>query len=324
MKAISIDDDGLSWATTERPRPKDDEVLLRVAATACNRADLLQRRGHYPPPPGASPILGLEASGVIEETGSQVHRWEPGQRACALLAGGGHAEYVAVPADHLLPIPSTLRLIEAAALPEVFATAYLNLFWEADLQPAETALIHAAASGVGTAAVQLCGAFDITAFGTASESKLAFLHKLGIAQAFDRHHQSFGAEIDQLTDRRGVDVILDPVGADYFTDNLHLLKTGGRLVVIGLLGGRSASLPLDRLLMKRLRIIGSVLRSRSAPFKAKLIADMTTRVWPLFEDGTLKPVIDDVYPLAEIEEAHKRMLDNQTIGKLVLTIDPTL
>ena len=182
--------------------------------------------------------------------------------------------------------------------------------------------MHAAASGVGTAAIQLCKAFDITVFGTASEPKLDFLRRLGIDAAIDRHSQSFATHIQLLSDGRGVDVILDPVGASYFTDNLHLLNRGGRLVIIGLLGGRQASLPLDRLLMRRLQVIGSVLRSRRACFKAQLIDELTRRVWPLFEEGTLTPVIDEFIPITDVERAHERMADNDTIGKLVLTVDP--
>ncbi len=324
MKAIQIRDDderSLYWTDVERPQPGDGEVLIKVAATACNRADLLQRRGMYHPPEGTSEILGLDAAGTVEQLGAGVDDLEVGDRVCALLSGGGYAEYATCPASLVLKVPEHLSLQEAAAIPEVFFTAFTNIFLEADHQPGETVLVHAAASGVGTAAVQLCNAFESPVYGTASSSKLNFLRELGVQEAIDRHNEDFSARIDALTEADGVDIILDPVGADYFERNLHLLARGGRLVVIGLLGGSESEISLGRLLMRRLQVIGSVLRSRSLAEKSAIADEFRRRVWPLFKDGTLQPVIDRVMPIQEAQKAHDLMFENATIGKLVLTID---
>ncbi len=326
MKAMSVDDAdrSLQWTPHPTPKPGPGEVRLRVAATSCNRADILQRKGLYHPPEGTSEILGLDASGVVDSVGEGVQDWEIGDRACALLGGGGYAEYVTVPAPLLMEVPDNLNLIEAAAIPEVFFTAFLNIFLEADHRPGDVVLVHAAASGVGTAAVQLCTAFDSPVYGTASQTKLAFLDELGIDAAIDRHNEEFSARIDELTEHRGVDIILDPVGGDYFTRNLHLLKPKGRLIIIGLLGGDESELSLGRLLMRRLRVIGSVLRSRSLDEKSKIADEFRTRVWPLFKDGTLQPIIDRRLPITEAEQAHQLLLDNATIGKVVLIVDETI
>lgn len=322
MKAIRIrDDNSLEWTDAQRPEPDPGEVLIEVAATSCNRADLLQRRGLYHPPEGTSEIMGLDAAGVVAEVGDDVDRFSPGDEVCALLAGGGYAQYTTAPADLVMPVPEPLDVTEAAAIPEVFFTAFLNIFLEADHRPGETVLIHAAASGVGTAAIQLCKARDSTVYGTASGSKLEALQKLGIDGTIDRKTEDFSARIDDLTDHDGVDIILDPVGADYFPRNLHLLRTGGRLVVIGLLGGDESDIALGRLLMKRLRVIGSVLRSRSLDEKAAIADEFRQRVLPLFDDRTIRPIIDRTMPIQNVEQAHERMLDNETIGKIVLTVD---
>jgi putative PIG3 family NAD(P)H quinone oxidoreductase len=323
MKAISVNEDEfhtMVWSETPTPSPGPGEVLLRVRATACNRADLLQRRGRYPPPPGASLILGLEAAGEVAEVGADVVGWKPGDRACCLLTGGGYAQFVVVPAAMLLPIPAGLDFGQAAAIPEVFYTAYLNIFIEAQQKPGETVLIHAAASGVGTAAIQLCKAFASPVFATASQGKIAYLESLGVDQAIDREQDDFAAIIAQVTDRRGVDIILDPVGASYLNQNVNSLATGGRLVLIGLLGGTQADLALGRVLMKRLRIIGSVLRSRSLEEKVHITDVIRERVWPLFEAGTLRPVIDCTFPIEEVNDAHDLLQSNATIGKVVLEV----
>lgn len=323
MKAIQIRDDednSLEWTDVDRPTPGPGELLVKVAATACNRADLLQRRGMYHPPEGTSEILGLDAAGVVDQVGEGVDDFEPGDRVCALLAGGGYAEYTTCPAALAMKVPEQMKLTEAAAIPEVFFTAFVNIFLEANHQPGETVLVHAAASGVGTAAVQLCKAFDSPVFGTASGNKLDFLHKLDIDEAIDRHNEDFSARVDELTEGRGVDIILDPVGADYFPRNLHLLANQGRLVVIGLLGGTDSEISLGRLLMRRLKVIGSVLRSRSLEEKSAIADQFRARVWPLFESGEIQPVIDRVMPIQKAEKAHELMLENATIGKLVLTI----
>ena len=326
MKAIQVHDGGhtLSWEEVPTPTPKPGEVLIKVAATSCNRADLLQRRGLYPPPQGASPILGLDASGVVEAVGEGVDQWEPGDKVCTLLAGGGYAEYVTSPAGLLLEVPSPIRLVEAAAIPEVFYTAFVNIFLEADFKLGESVLIHAAASGVGTAAVQICRAFDSPVIGTASHSKLDFLRELGVDMAIDRENEDFSARIDQLTEHDGVDIILDPVGASYFERNLHLLKNQGRLIIIGLLSGADAQISLARLLRRRLRVIGSVLRSRSVEEKVAITDKFRATLWPLFEAGEIQPIIDKTFPIERAEKAHQLLEDNATIGKIVLTIDDSL
>lgn len=324
MKATVVRNGEMFWDDVPTPSPGPGEVRIKVAATACNRADLLQRRGLYPPPEGATEILGLDASGVIDAIGENVDQWDVGDPVCALLAGGGYAEYVVTPASVVLPVPDRVRLIDAAAIPEVFFTAYVNLFVEGELKTSESALIHAAASGVGTAAVQLCKARGITVYGTASGQKLDFLERLGIDAAIDRNEEDFSARVADLTEHQGVDLILDPVGGDYLSRNLHLLADQGRLVIIGLLGGAEGELPLGRLLRKRLKIIGSVLRSRSLEEKARLTAAVRKDLWPLFADGSVQPIIDQRLPIQEANHAHELLRKNQTIGKVLLVVDDSL
>ncbi|MFW5968256.1 MAG: NAD(P)H-quinone oxidoreductase [Persicimonas sp.] len=324
MKAIQVDDDRehtLRWTDVKTPSPGPGEVLIEAAATAVNRADLLQRRGNYPVPEGASPILGLEVSGTIKEVGDEVTDWQVGDRVCSLLAGGGYAEYVVAPAETLLNVPDSMDLVEAAAIPEVFYTAYLNIFLEAELTEGERVLIHAGASGVGTAAIQLCRVFDSPVYATASGSKLDLLDELGVEAGIDRHTEDFAERIDELTDGQGVDIILDPVAADYLERNVELLRTCGRLVIIGLLSGTRAELPLAALLRQRLRVIGSVLRPRSLEEKAQITARFREEVWPWFESGDLKPVIYRILPIREANEAHDILLNNENVGKVVLEID---
>ncbi len=323
MKAIRVRDDEqhtLVWEDTETPSPGPGEVLIEAAATAVNRADLLQRRGLYPVPEGASDILGLEVSGTIAKLGEGVEGWQVGDRVCCLLSGGGYAQYVAAPADMLLPVPADLDLVEAAAIPEVFYTAYLNIFLEANQTEGERVLVHAGASGVGTAAIQLCRVFGSPVYATASGSKLEFLEELGVEAAIDRHEEDFAERIDELTDSEGVDIILDPVAADYLERNTRVLKKCGRLVIIGLLSGASAELSLSRLLMKRLRVIGSVLRSRTPAEKAEITDKFRQEVWPWFESGELSPVIYRMLPITEANKAHDILLNNENVGKVVLRI----
>lgn len=324
MHAIEVLDDdrrSLDWGQAPRPEPGPGEVVLRVEATAVNRADLVQRRGHYPPPPGASPILGLEVAGEVAELGEGVEDVEVGQAACALLTGGGYAEYAVAPAELLMPIPKGMEVIQAAALPEVFFTAWVNLFMEADLQPGEWALIHAGASGVGTAAIQLCGAFGARPIATASAPKLDFLRELGAEAAIDRRDEDF-VEVctDLVGDHGGVDVILDPVGGDYLERDVGALAHRGRLVIIGLLGGANGTLPIGRLLVKRLRVIGSVLRSRGVEEKAQIARQLRERVWPRFDDGQLRPIIHEIIPIEQADQAHELIASNQTIGKVILEV----
>jgi putative PIG3 family NAD(P)H quinone oxidoreductase len=324
MKAIEVADDDrgtMHWGEAERPEPGYGQVRISVAATAVNRADLLQRRGLYPVPDGASPILGLEASGTIEAVGEGVSGWSQGQEVCVLLEGGGYAEYVVVDASMLLKKPESVSLVEAAAIPEVFYTAYLNLYMEGRLADGETALVHAGASGVGTAALQLCRAFGNTSVATASGGKLDTCKELGADFTVDRHEQSFKECIREWLDDGAVDVILDPVGGSYLADNLSVLNKRGRLVIIGLLGGMKAEAHLGKILMNRLQIIGSVLRSRSRAEKVEITKEMKERVWPLFDEGKLKPVVDSVLPITDANDAHALLENNETSGKVVLTID---
>lgn len=298
------------------------DVLVRNHATAINRADLMQRAGLYPPPPGASDIMGLECAGVIEAVGSNVTKWKEGDRVCALLAGGGYAQYTAIPQGQLLPIPGELDFEQAAALPEVFATAYLNIYIEAAAQAGERVLLHAGASGVGTAAIQLCSVFSNPCMVTVGGAdKIDFCQTLGASAGFDRHaDDSFVASVKEWAGDSGVDVILDPVGASYLADNQKCLAVDGRMVVIGLMGGLSAELNLGAMLMKRQRIIGSTLRSRSLSAKAELISALTEHVWPQFDTGSLKPVIEKIMPLEDMDQAHALVASNKTIGKVVLSI----
>jgi putative PIG3 family NAD(P)H quinone oxidoreductase len=318
MQACLPDSSGrLTLATVPRPSPAHGEVLIRVRATAVNRADLLQRQGQYPPPLGASDILGLECAGVIAELGDDVRRWQEGEAVCALLSGGGYAEYVCVDARHCLPVPYGYSFAQAAALPEAFATAWLNLYREARLQPGERVLIPAGASGVGTAAIQLCrltGNPCFVSVGTAE--KLERCLALGATGGVVRGLQSLA----HLLKPEGVDVILDPVAGSSLAEHLALLRSDGRLILIGLMGGREATLDLGRILIKRLQLLGSTLRSRSAADKAALIADLHARVWPHFSSGALTPVIDQVLPWSEVEAAHARLAANLNIGKVVLEL----
>ena len=322
MKAIEVDGDRLVWTDVPSPTLGDGEIRIRVKASAVNRADLSQRKGGYPPPPGASPILGLECSGVVEEIASHVTGFKVGDAVCALLAGGGHAQEVVVPAGQVLPIPKGLSFIEAAALPEVFATAYLNLYAEAALKPGERVLLHAGASGVGTAGIQLCRAFGNPVFVTAgSDDKIERCLSLGAAGGANRHAGSFVDHVAAWTDGKGFDVILDPVGAGYLQDNIGSLAIDGRLVLIGLLGGVSAELPLGPMLRKRLRVIGSTLRARSVAAKSVIMSSLHDRVWPLIESGQIRPIVEAVFPIAETGRAHELLASDKTFGKLVLTID---
>lgn len=319
MKALQGVEGQLEWV--ERPSPACDvgQVRIRVAAAGLNRADLLQRAGHYPPPPGASDILGLECSGVIAEVGAG-SPWQVGDRVCCLLAGGGMAEEVVVDARHSLPVPAGLSLAEAAALPEVYATAWLNLFQLAVLKPGEKVLLHAGASGVGSAAIQLCKAFGNPCWvSVGSAQRLAYCEELGAQGGALR-----GEGLESLRDFGPFDVILDPVGANYAEINLQLLARDGRWVNIGLMGGSKAQLDMALVLGKRIQLIGSTLRNRDEQFKAELMADLQRHVWPLFEEGRLQPRLERAFPAADAEQAFAELAGNGVAGKLVLLIDESL
>lgn len=325
MKAVVIDDNQqLQWQSVSAPEgPGPGEVRIRVVATAVNRADLAQRQGVYPPPPGASDILGLECSGLIDAVGEGVTQWQIGDRVCALLSGGGYAEQVVCPEGHVLPVPAEVDLVDAAGLPEVFATAWLNIWQEAAAQPGESVLLHAGASGVGTAALQLCRYMGNPAFVTAgSRDKIRLCQTFGAEGGHDRHEGSFTASVKQWRPK-GVDIILDPVGGDYFPQNVEVLAQDGRLVMIAILGGRKAEIDMGRLVFKRLRLIGSTLRSRSDADKTTLIRDLRQRAWPGLSHGDLSPVIHARYSIVEAEKAHEMLAQNDTVGKIILTVaDP--
>ncbi|MEL6346395.1 MAG: NAD(P)H-quinone oxidoreductase [Myxococcota bacterium] len=311
----------LFWAETDTPAPGPGAVRIRVHATAANRADLMQRAGHYDPPPGASPILGLECAGVIDAIGEGVDTVAIGDRVCALLAGGGYAEQVVCPATQVMPIPGERSFAEAAAIPEVYTTAWLNLYREGRLRPGERVLLHAGASGVGTAAIQLLRrSGNPCMVSVGSQDKMDRCLALGAMKAINRHETAFVDAARTWTGGQGVDVILDPVGASYLGDNLKALAVYGRMVLIGLLGGRHGEIDLGRVLVRRLRIVGSVLRARSIAEKAEILAAMQADIWPDLAAGSLKPIIDQIFPIQDAEAAHQRMKHNHNVGKIILTI----
>lgn len=319
MNALQGIEGQLEWGAQPRPECDVGQIRIRVAAAGLNRADLLQRNGLYPPPPGVTPVLGLECAGVVSEVGAG-SRWRVGDRVCALLAGGGMAEEVVVDARHALPVPEGLSLHEAAVLPEVYATAWLNLFQLARLQPGEKVLLHAGASGVGSAGIQLCKAFGNPVWvSVGSAERLAYCESLGAQGGVQR-----GEGLAGLRDFGPYDVILDPVGASYAADNLKMLALDGRWVIIGLMGGRKAELDLALLLGKRIQMIGSTLRSRDAESKAQLLAELEQQVWPLFAEGRLKPQLERSYPIADAEAAFADLASNKVQGKVVLVIDASL
>jgi tumor protein p53-inducible protein 3 len=323
MKAILFDQPGgadvLQYADAPDLQPASGELLVRVRATAANRADLLQRRGAYPPPEGASPILGLELAGeVVAGAGD----WRPGDRVMAVVTGGGYAELAAVPAGMAMPIPDRFSFEEAAAIPEAFLTAFLNLFTLGHLEPGESVLIHAGASGVGTAAIQLARAAGARVFTTAgSDEKLARCRALGAEVMINYKHESFRERVAEATGGRGVDVALDFVGAPYWDDNLAALALGGRLALIGFLGGSRGQLDLGPILHRRLTVAGTTLRRTPLPQKIALTEAFAAFALPRFESGELQPVIDSVYPLAQAAEAHRAMEANSNIGKIVLRVE---
>lgn len=322
MKAVIVDENkAMLWSEFDTPQAGPGEVLIRVHATAINRADLLQRRGGYPPPAGASPIMGLECAGEVAAVGEDVIGVVPGDAVCALLAGGGYAEYALAPAGSVVPIPDGLDFTQAAALPEVFATAWLNLFMEAGLQPGEKVILHAGASGVGTAAIQLCKCFGNPSFVTAgSDEKISACIGLGATAGSNRHAGSFLEPAREFAAETGIGVILDPVGGAYLADNLQLLGLNGRLVLIGLMGGNKTEIDLAQLMIKRARVIGSTLRARPAAEKAAVMGQLVEKVWPLIARGDIKPIVDRVFPITEVNEAHDLVASDKTFGKVVMTV----
>jgi putative PIG3 family NAD(P)H quinone oxidoreductase len=304
------------------PEPLPGEVVLAVAATAVNRADVMQRQGHYPPPPGASEFLGLECSGIVESVGEGVEGWQPGDRVCALLSGGGYAERVAVPAGQLLPIPEGLEPVEAAALPEAACTVWSNVFMIAALQPNEVFLVHGGGSGIGTMAIQLAHQLGArVACTVGSEQKGAVCSELGADLVVNYRDQDFVAEVRRFAgDRDGADVILDNMGASYLARNVEALATSGRLVIIGLQGGARAELNLSTLLAKRGAVIATTLRHRPSQEKAAVVASVRETVWPVIAGGEVRPVVHRVFDFDDVIAAHELVESGTHVGKVVISI----
>jgi putative PIG3 family NAD(P)H quinone oxidoreductase len=319
VKALQGVEGQVVWARVPSPTCDVGQVRIQVSAAGLNRADLLQKAGLYPPPPGASHVLGLECSGIVSEVGAG-SSWQVGDRVCALLAGGGMAEEVVVDGRHVLPVPDGLSLPEAAALPEVYATVWLNLFQLAALKPGERVLLHAGASGIGSAAIQLCKAFGNPCWvSVGSKERLSYCEALGAQGGVIR-----GDGLAGLSDLGPFDVILDPVGGNYAALNLKLLDSDGRWVLIGLMGGREAKLDLAQVLAKRVQLVGSTLRARDDQFKADLFSDLSQHVWPLFAEGRLSPQLAKTFAIKDAEAAFAELASNTVAGKLVLLIDESL
>ena len=325
MKAIVVhrtaesESPSLVWEEVPEPEYGPEEVLVDVHAAAVNRADLSQARGNYPPPPGASDVLGLEMAGEIVAVGEGVDAWQKGDRVCALLPGGGYAEKAAVPADMLLRLPNDWSFEMGAAVPEVWYTAFVNLFLEGGLKDGETVLLHAGGSGVGTAAIQLAREAGAEVFITAgAPEKLERGRELGATLAVNYKEEDFAGPVLEATGGTGVDMILDPVGANYFGRNLRLLKSGGRLVQIGLLSGAKAEINLGLVLGNSLRIIGSRLRPRPLSEKIEITQRFKEEVWPLLVSEKVEPIIDSVFPLERAGDAHDYVRQNRNIGKVIL------
>jgi putative PIG3 family NAD(P)H quinone oxidoreductase len=313
------DPDVLTWTEVEDPVAGPGEVLIDVAASGVNRADLMQRQGFYPPPQGAPPYPGLECSGTVASLGPGVTGWQPGDRVCALLSGGGYAEKVAVPAGQLLPAPSSVGLTEAAALPEAACTVYSNVFLGARLAAGETLLVHGGSSGIGTMAIQLAKDAGATVAVTAgSAEKLAACRELGADVLINYRDDDFVQKIREATDGRGADVILDIMGAAYLARNVDALAPDGRIATIGLQGGRRAELDLGMLMAKRGAVLATTLRARPAEQKAAIVAAVRGHVWPLVEAGRIRPVIHCELPMSQAPEAHRIMAASTHIGKILL------
>ncbi len=326
MRAIEISKPGEADVLTvgERPMPAPGrgEVLVRVAAAGVNRPDVAQRKGVYPPPPGASDIPGLEIAGEVVALGDEAGEFAVGDAVCALVAGGGYAEYCVAPVPQTLPVPEGLDMAAAAGVPETFFTVWSNIFDRAGFAPGESVLIHGGSSGIGTTAIQLCKAFSASAIYTTvgSSEKAAFCEQLGATKAIDYKTQSFDEEIKALTDKAGVDVILDMVGGEYLGRNVSIMKPDGRLVQIALMGGAKAEVNLGRIMMNRLTVTGSTLRARSVEFKGRIAAALRENVWPLLESGDVAPVIHRTFALEDAAAAHALMEESSHIGKIILTV----
>lgn len=325
MKAVIIDSPGgpekLKIDEIQKPTPNEEEILVKVEATALNRADILQREGKYPPPKGASEILGLEISGNIVELGSNIKNWKVNDKVFGLIPGGGYAEYAVINKNMAMKIPGNLKIIEAAAIPEVFLTAYQALVWNGSIKSGESVLIHAGASGVGTAAIQIAKDFNCKVFVTASKAKHNVCLGLGADAAIDYKTKSFDQEILKLTENKGVDLILDFIGADYYDKNINSLGKNGRLIILATLGGtKIKEVDIRKFMSKWLTIVGSTLRTRPLDYQIKLTKEFSEYFTQKFNLGKLKPIIDKIYDWKDVAEAHKRMEANKNIGKILLKI----
>jgi NADPH2:quinone reductase len=326
MKAITLRDFGspemMQFSTVDIPSPSDDQILVKVVNTSVNRPDVIQRQGNYPPPPGDSEILGLEIAGVVESTGANTSRFKPGDRVVALVGGGGYAEYALALEAHCMLIPKSVSFEQAACICETYITAYLNLFMLGELQGKKSVLIHGGGGGVATAAIQLSKALspETEIIVTASSAKLDRVRNQGADHVIDYREQAFADEIRRITEKRGVDVILDHIGAQYLEANMRSLALAGTLMSIGVMGGIKAELNLAMMMVKRQRIIGSVLRSRPIHEKAAIIDQFETTVMPLFAAGTIEPLISARFPLQDAAAAHQMMEQGGHFGKIVLTV----
>jgi putative PIG3 family NAD(P)H quinone oxidoreductase len=322
---VAESSDQLPWREVPDVHPEHGQVLIKVSAAGVNRADLLQAAGKYPPPPGASDILGLEVSGVVAAVGDGVSEWTVGQEVCALLAGGGYAEYVAVPVGQVMPIPPGVSVHDAAALPEVACTVWSNLVMTANLTPGEVLLIHGGASGIGTHAIQVARALGNRIAVTAgSRAKLDLSAELGASILISYHDEDFVEQVRAATEGAGADVILDIMGAAYLDRNLDALAPDGRLVIIGMQGGVTGDLNIGKLVGKRLHVIGTALRGRpveGAHGKSAIVDAVVASVWPMVGDGLVRPVIGARYPIQQAAEAHRALAAGETYGKVLLTLD---
>ncbi len=325
MRAIEISEAGgpdvLRPATRPVPEPASGEIQIRIEAAGVNRPDALQRAGAYAPPPGASDLPGLECAGEVVATGAGVSRWQVGDKVCALLPGGGYAEYATTHQDHALPVPEGLSMVEAAALCETFFTVWTNVFERGHLQAGETFLVHGGTSGIGTTAIQLARAFGARVFATAgSAEKCAKCVELGAERAINYKNEDFVEVVKSATDGRGVDMVLDMVGGPYIARNIRALALDGRLAMIAFLGGPKAEINFAQIMTKRLTVTGSTLRPRSVQDKAAIAGALRAKVWPLIEAGRIAPVMDRTFALEQAADAHRRIESAEHIGKIVLTL----
>ena len=325
MRAVEISQPGgpdvLRLAEVPKPAAQANEIVVKVAAAGVNRPDVLQRMGHYPVPPDASPLPGLEIAGEVAELGAAVKLWKRGDKICALANGGGYAEYCAVPETQALPVPKNLSMVEAASLPETFFTVWSNVYDRGRLARGETVLVQGGTSGIGVTAIQMAAATGNRVFATAgSDEKVAACLRLGAERAFNYKTQDWVAEVRAATGGKGVNVILDMVGGDYVPRELKCLAEEGRLVFIAYLRGPRTELDIDAVMRKRLTITGSTLRPRSTEFKGYIARNLREKIWPLIEAGRIKPQVYKTFPLAQAAEAHRLMESSQHIGKIVLTV----